>query len=892
MDPNNTGSPEVHQQSSQEQSSQEPSAESSRANSRRGSTTDGETKPRGRHRVRFNSTVNSNNSPLHNPESGTWTEDSTQTRLGVSKPLPSARSLVSDTHSGKRASLLGQDISLATVGATPLLARSVGKSPDRSSIRLPARSPTKQHVSGFSIGPPESTDLGDATDYLRGDGDDINSTDEKTTSQRTARSRAEILSRALRKEDSGHVHSASSSATGSAPGSPPGLPGRAVHIPLDDLNRRLMKKEKRNKFAIDEDTESEDEEDRSNPSKSRLRQLRKSVKNLIRAHHASGDSDSLFRVSAATDFGLDSGQITPIDNHGNPVEHSRKAIKYRRGVLGSLMKLYHDEVPGGFSSHENLLHRSAPTSPIASGSNTPRAKPAKWYKDESNHSSSASLFAKATTALAEPGASPAMNQSRPTTNRSRSSTTFDRIPLPGKKRKQKSEEVVHIRFHIEEQVVRYNYLVKLCKALMQFGAPSHRLEEYMRMSARVLEINGKFLFIPGCMLISFEDPSTFTSDVRIVRTDHAVDLGKLQDMHDIYKWVVHDRMGAREATEALDELSSKKPKYNEWVLVLFYGLASACVGPFAFEARFIDLPIAFMLGCLLGVMKIILAPRSELYSNVLEVTAAVVTSFLARVFGSIQGGDLFCFSALAQSSIALILPGFIVLCGALELQSRNIVAGSVRMVYAIIYSLFLGFGITIGTSIYGGIDQRATSEVTCRRPQSTYWSFLFVPLFTLCLIVINQGKLKQMPVMVVISLAGYAVNHFSALKFPSNVQVSQTLGALAIGLMGNVYSRFFHGLSAAALLPAIFVQVPSGLAASGSLISGIASANQITNSTNGTTTVSNGTQAGNTSIDINSTVFNVGYSMIQIAIGITVGLFFSSLLIYPFGKKRSGLFSF
>ena len=309
------------------------------------------------------------------------------------------------------------------------------------------------------------------------------------------------------------------------------------------------------------------------------------------------------------------------------------------------------------------------------------------------------------------------------------------------------------------------------------------------------------------------------------------------------------------------------------------------------------MPIAFLLGCLLGFMQLILAPRSELYANVFEISAALLTSFLARAFGSIAGGELFCFSALAQSSIALILPGYTVLCGALELQSRNVVAGSVRMVYAIIYSLFLGFGITIGTSFYGGIDRAATSAVECARPLEGLWPLIFVPPFTLCLIVINQGKWKQVPVMLVIAFAGYVVNHFSALRFSSNVQVSNTLGALAIGVLGNLYSRFWHGLSAAALIPAIFVQVPSGLAASGSLISGITSANQITNGTNSTTaggitTVANGTQAGSSSINVNSLVFNVGYSMIQVAIGITVGLFLSSLLVYPFGKRRSGLFSF
>lgn len=153
-----------------------------------------------------------------------------------------------------------------------------------------------------------------------------------------------------------------------------------------------------------------------------------------------------------------------------------------------------------------------------------------------------------------------------------------------------------------------------------------------------------------------------------------------------------------------------------------------------------------------------------------------------------------------------------------------------------------------------------------------------------------------MPIMLVIAFAGYIVNHFSANRFSSNAQIANTLGALAIGVIGNLYSRLRHGLAAAALLPAIFVQVPSGLAAGGSLISGLTSANQLTNqtvngtATNGTTTISNATDTS--SINVNSDVLNVAYSMIQIAIGITVGLFMSALVVYPFGKRRSGLFSF
>lgn len=175
--------------------------------------------------------------------------------------------------------------------------------------------------------------------------------------------------------------------------------------------------------------------------------------------------------------------------------------------------------------------------------------------------------------------------------------------------------------------------------------------------------------------------------------------------------------------------------------------------------------------------------------------------------------------------------------------------------------------------------------------------------------------------MLAIAFIGYIVNFFSDKKFPSSAQISNTLGALAVGVLGNLYSRMRHGLAAAALLPAIFVQVPSGLAASGSLLAGLSNADQLTN----TSTYANGTAkingTGNVSpfsdhatilqgvydpitnvpaqlqvslgpTDMNSVVLNVGYSMIQVAIGITVGLFLSALIVYPLGKRRSGLFSF
>ena len=94
------------------------------------------------------------------------------------------------------------------------------------------------------------------------------------------------------------------------------------------------------------------------------------------------------------------------------------------------------------------------------------------------------------------------------------------------------------------------------------------------------------------------------------------------------------------------------------------------------------------------------------------------------------------------------------------------------------------------------------------------------------------------------------------------------------------------------MLPAIFVQVPSGLSVNGSLISGITSADQITKNTTNYTTITGSEASSSSSSGLNSVALDVGFSVVQVAIGITVGLFLAALLVYPLGKRRSGLFSF
>lgn len=560
-------------------------------------------------------------------------------------------------------------------------------------------------------------------------------------------------------------------------------------------------------------------------------------------------------------FSSDSVPSTPGDSDTENEQPSKG-----EGVLSQLLKLQLRRDDGQRSGHAT-----------PDGAVTPPKK-TKWYQRHSPSSSTLSLVG-AGLNIGTPGTPTALAEM---------------------KQNLKRDPEKRITVRIAAILTKQRYMMLLCRALMRFGAPSHRLEEYMQMTARALDVRAQFLYLPGFMIMSFDDVSTHTAEVKLLRVQQGVDLARLDATQDIYKSIIHDKITVDEAIEELEAVMNRPPKYPLWLVIVCYGLASVSVGPFAFEARPIDMPIIFMLGCILGVMKLIWLPRSSLYSNVFEVLASVVISFLARAFGSIRNvvvdgkqQYLFCFSSITQSSIALILPGFLVLSSSLELQSQQMIAGSIRMVYAIIYSLFLGYGITVGTTIYGLMDAKANSNTSCSGEligNNPYLQrFPFVAAFVIFLTIINQGKWKQMPVMTFIAVAGYVVNHFSTERLQSNLEVANTLGAFTVGTLGNLYSRLWHGHAATAILPAIFVLVPSGLAASGSLVAGVQSAAEIRGNLTGSDPQQTLDAA---SKDTKTSMYEIGFGMIEVAIGITVGLFLSAVVVYPFGKRRSGLFSF
>ncbi|KAI0750823.1 DUF1212-domain-containing protein [Daedaleopsis nitida] len=492
------------------------------------------------------------------------------------------------------------------------------------------------------------------------------------------------------------------------------------------------------------------------------------------------------------------------------------------------------------------------------------------------------------------------------------------------KARRKYQQRVRIEFNITSLVNRQTFLMRLAKTLMTFGAPSHRIESQLLSAARILEVDAEFIHIPGVIICSFGDGDTKTSEMHFIKCGGRLSLGSLHEVHQIYRMVVHDEISARKATEKLDALLVAKPLYGTVARCFLAFCLSALICVLAFGGSFLDLWIAGIGAAFLCLMQTSVASKSQLYANVFEISVTIMISFAARGLSSIRS-QIFCYTAISSAGIVGILPGYLILSSSLELASKNIVCGSVKMVYALIYTLFLGFGLQIGSDLYLLFDHNARDSLAtlaarmetaasvtgtfvsdngtlsvinggapligtftftsgaplarehivdgCYRPPGFAWylqpfpwwaQFFIVPTFSVLSSLANLQPFLtvELAVMVVISCVSYAANKIANHFIFNRSDVVSAIGAFAVGLLGNIYSRRMGGTAFTSMVTGVLFLVPSGLSQAG-----------------GITAQGNG--------------IDIGGAMIAVTIGITVGLFMSQALVYMFGsRKNAAIFSF
>jgi uncharacterized membrane protein YjjP (DUF1212 family) len=160
--------------------------------------------------------------------------------------------------------------------------------------------------------------------------------------------------------------------------------------------------------------------------------------------------------------------------------------------------------------------------------------------------------------------------------------------------------------------------MKLARALMTFGAPSHRIESQLVAAARILEVDAEFIHLPNIFLLSFADPETSTSETHFIKCSGHLALGNLKMVHQIYRQVLHDEISAKRASDNLDALLVSKPIYPVWARCAIAFWLSVLICPLAFGGSLVDMFIAGLGALVLRSLQLTVVVKSQLYANVFE----------------------------------------------------------------------------------------------------------------------------------------------------------------------------------------------------------------------------------------------------------------------------------
>ncbi|KAG8808478.1 hypothetical protein FRC17_003934 [Serendipita sp. 399] len=266
----------------------------------------------------------------------------------------------------------------------------------------------------------------------------------------------------------------------------------------------------------------------------------------------------------------------------------------------------------------------------------------------------------------------------------------------------------------------------LTEALMKFGAPSHRVESQLLSIASSLRLKLQVIHVPGLTFLSFSKHLKRSSAVNIqfIKSTTKIDLGRLHEVHGLYKRLVHYQESAKEAISEIKSLLKRDPIYRQGLFhpltfcpnaetatsvpeqILIAIICGFILSPMAYNGSVLDLLAAGFSCGIVSWLHLWAAKRSQVFSNVVEITSAIFIAFFARGLSSMPQG-IFCYSAIAFTGLVKLLPKYLIICGSLEMASKQFMSGSVKMVYAIIWTLFLGFAITLGSDFYYMADPSA-----------------------------------------------------------------------------------------------------------------------------------------------------------------------------------------
>lgn len=345
------------------------------------------------------------------------------------------------------------------------------------------------------------------------------------------------------------------------------------------------------------------------------------------------------------------------------------------------------------------------------------------------------------------------------------------------------------------------FVLAVGRALHRYGTSAERLEEALNVCCQRLGLEAEVFTAPTALIMSFGAPTELKT--RMHRFDASeLDLGKLDQVDAVADAVIERRMTPTEGIARLNEIIAAPSRYSRPLTTAIHGVTA---GAFAvsFGGTFEDVAVAAAIGLLLGLLAQVMK-RSTDQTRVFELVGAAFAAFTSSLVSA--WWDEVTPSLTTLAALIILLPGMSLTVAMTELATRHLIAGTARLMSAVIVLLQLVIGVALGERAAAAIVHIHQAVL---EPLPPWAPWLALITASISVAIIMRAESRSFPWILAAAIVGYGGNLAGiALLGP---QMGVMVGAFALGILGNTYARLLKRPAQVVLVPAVILLVPGSM---------------------------------------------------------------------------------
>ena len=355
------------------------------------------------------------------------------------------------------------------------------------------------------------------------------------------------------------------------------------------------------------------------------------------------------------------------------------------------------------------------------------------------------------------------------------------------------------------------FVIKLGLAAHNYGSTSAELEAYLSRLAATLGFPGTFNSTPNEVMFAFQEEEGQWQKLHLVtKPGTGSDLDKLARVGDIVASIEAGELSVLDASVRLDEIAKIPPPWGKIANFLSYafcGLGLAVL----FGGGWADALVATLLSLLVYGMVLFAGRQDARAADWLPLYSAFVVAVLATLL-KIGIPELNIVTVIL-ASIAVLLPGYTVTLGIIELVSQNVLSGTTNLMNGLVYLVKQILGSWIGVGLVSAL--LTIPSAAADTPVNPAWLWLFMPLVFIALAVIFQSTRRDFIWVCIGCAAAYSGMMFG--NTLANANLGNLLGTVFIVVFANLWAIWTDRPTTIVLLPAIIVLVSGSIGFRGSV---------------------------------------------------------------------------